>query len=74
VSAKRDAHIGLGHTSKVDINVEDRLEVKGSGKLLERVNSVNTKAAVSCMAAILRCTKPSSTAAVKLKPAIRCDW
>jgi hypothetical protein len=29
--------------------------VKGSGELLERVNSVNTKAAVSYMAAILRC-------------------
>lgn len=35
--------IGLAYTSKVDLNFEDRLDVKGRGPLLDRVNGVNTK-------------------------------
>ena len=35
--------IGLAYTSKVDLNFEDRLDVKGTGPLLDRVNGVNTK-------------------------------
>jgi long-chain fatty acid transport protein len=35
--------IGLAYTSKVDLNFEDHLDVKGSGPLLDRVNGVNTK-------------------------------
>jgi long-chain fatty acid transport protein len=35
--------IGLAYTSKVDLDFEDRLDVKGSGPLLDRVNGVNTK-------------------------------
>lgn len=35
--------IGLTYTSKVDLNFEDRLDVKGDGRLLERVNNTNTK-------------------------------
>ncbi len=34
--------IGLTYTSKVDLNFEDRLDVKGDGRLLERVNNTNT--------------------------------
>lgn len=35
--------IGLAYTSKVDLNFEDRLDVKGTGPLLNRVNGTNTK-------------------------------
>ena len=35
--------IGLTYTSKVDLNFEDRLDVNGDGRLLERVNNTNTK-------------------------------
>jgi long-chain fatty acid transport protein len=35
--------IGLTYTSQVDLNFEDRLDVKGDGRLLERVNNTNTK-------------------------------
>ncbi|AIL61736.1 OmpP1/FadL family transporter [Pseudomonas alkylphenolica] len=35
--------IGLTYTSKVDLNFEDRLDVKGDGRLLGRVNNTNTK-------------------------------
>ncbi|WP_239990604.1 MULTISPECIES: OmpP1/FadL family transporter [unclassified Pseudomonas] len=35
--------IGLTYTSKVDLDFEDRLDVKGDGRLLERVNNTNTK-------------------------------
>ena len=35
--------IGLAYTSKVDLDFEDRLDVKGDGRLLERINDTNTK-------------------------------
>ncbi|MGB6215233.1 MULTISPECIES: OmpP1/FadL family transporter [unclassified Pseudomonas] len=35
--------IGLAYTSKVDLDFEDRLDVKGDGRLLERVNNTNTQ-------------------------------
>ncbi len=35
--------IGLAYTSKVDLNFEDRLDVKGSGPLLDGLNGVNTQ-------------------------------
>lgn len=35
--------IGLTYTSKVDLDFEDRLDVKGDGRLLERVNNTNTE-------------------------------
>lgn len=35
--------IGLAYTSKVDLNFEDRLDVKGSGPLLDRIDGLNTK-------------------------------
>jgi long-chain fatty acid transport protein len=35
--------IGLTYTSKVDLDFEDRLDVKGDGRLLERINYTNTK-------------------------------
>ncbi|WP_454833998.1 OmpP1/FadL family transporter [Pseudomonas lini] len=35
--------IGLTYTSQVDLNFEDKLDVKGDGRLLERVNNTNTK-------------------------------
>ena len=35
--------IGLTYTSQVDLDFEDRLDVKGDGRLLERVNNTNTE-------------------------------
>ncbi len=35
--------IGLNYTSQVDLDFEDRLDVKGDGRLLERVNNTNTQ-------------------------------
>jgi long-chain fatty acid transport protein len=35
--------IGLAYTSKVELDFEDRLDVKGSGPLLDRLNGLNTK-------------------------------
>ncbi|MDF9773865.1 OmpP1/FadL family transporter [Pseudomonas baetica] len=35
--------IGLAYTSQVDLDFEDRLDVKGDGRLLERVNNTNTE-------------------------------
>ncbi|WP_137819690.1 OmpP1/FadL family transporter [Pseudomonas sp. 2FG] len=35
--------IGLTYTSKVDLDFEDRLDVKGDGPLLDRLNGLNTK-------------------------------
>ncbi|PWK45473.1 long-chain fatty acid transport protein [Pseudomonas sp. OV226] len=35
--------IGLTYTSKVDLDFEDRLDVKGDGRLLDRINNTNTK-------------------------------
>jgi len=35
--------IGLTYTSKVDLEFEDGLDVKGDGRLLERVNGTNTQ-------------------------------
>lgn len=35
--------IGLAYTSKVDLDFEDRLDVKGNGPLLDRLNGKNTK-------------------------------
>jgi len=35
--------IGLTYTSKVDLEFEDGLDVKGDGRLLERVDSTNTQ-------------------------------
>jgi len=35
--------IGLTYTSKVDLDFEDRLDVKGDGRLLERINDTTTK-------------------------------
>lgn len=35
--------IGLAYTSKVDLDFEDRLDVKGDGPLLDRLNGKNTK-------------------------------
>lgn len=34
--------IGLTYTSQVDLNFEDRLDVKGDGRLLERINNKQT--------------------------------
>ena len=35
--------IGLAYTSKVDLDFEDRLDVKGSGPLMDRLDDLNTK-------------------------------
>jgi long-chain fatty acid transport protein len=35
--------IGLAYTSKVDLDFEDRLDVKGSGPLTDRINGLNTQ-------------------------------
>jgi long-chain fatty acid transport protein len=35
--------IGLTYTSKIDLEFEDGLDVKGDGRLLERVNGTNTQ-------------------------------
>lgn len=35
--------IGLAYTSKVDLNFEDRLDVKGSGPLMDRLADLKTK-------------------------------
>lgn len=35
--------IGLAYTSKVDLDFEDHLDVKGNGPLLDRLNGKNTK-------------------------------
>jgi long-chain fatty acid transport protein len=35
--------IGLTYTSQVDLDFEDRLDVKGDGRLLDRVNNTNTE-------------------------------
>lgn len=35
--------IGLAYTSKVDLDFEDRLDVKGSGPLMDRLDGLNTK-------------------------------
>jgi long-chain fatty acid transport protein len=35
--------IGLTYTSQVDLDFEDRLDVKGDGRLLDRVNNTNTQ-------------------------------
>ncbi|MGO4313118.1 OmpP1/FadL family transporter [Pseudomonas sp. KB_15] len=35
--------IGLTYTSQVDLDFEDRLDVKGDGRLLERVNNTDTE-------------------------------
>ncbi|MNK80055.1 Long-chain fatty acid transport protein precursor [compost metagenome] len=35
--------IGLTYTSQVDLDFEDKLDVKGDGRLLERVNNTNTE-------------------------------
>ncbi|EJM66553.1 OmpP1/FadL family transporter, partial [Pseudomonas sp. GM55] len=35
--------IGLTYTSQVDLDFEDRLDVKGDGRLLERVNNTETE-------------------------------
>lgn len=35
--------IGLAYTSQVDLDFEDRLDVKGDGRLLDRVNNTNTE-------------------------------
>jgi len=35
--------IGLAYTSKVDLDFEDRLDVKGSGPLTDNLNGLNTK-------------------------------
>ncbi|KJZ39047.1 OmpP1/FadL family transporter [Pseudomonas fluorescens] len=35
--------IGLAYTSQVDLDFEDRLDVKGDGRLLERINNTNTE-------------------------------
>ncbi|QXH74820.1 outer membrane protein transport protein [Pseudomonas atacamensis] len=35
--------IGLTYTSQVDLDFEDRLDVKGDGRLLERVNNTQTE-------------------------------
>jgi len=35
--------IGLAYTSQVDLDFEDELDVKGDGRLLERVNNTNTE-------------------------------
>lgn len=35
--------IGLAYTSKVDLDFEDRLDVKGRGPLTDRLNGLNTK-------------------------------
>lgn len=35
--------IGLTYTSQVDLDFEDRLDVKGDGRLLERVNNTKTE-------------------------------
>jgi long-chain fatty acid transport protein len=42
-SPQAGTRIGLAYTRKVDLAFEDRLDVKGSGPLLDRVNGVNTK-------------------------------
>jgi long-chain fatty acid transport protein len=39
--------IGLAYTSKVDLDFEDRLDVKGSGPLLDHLNGLNTKIGMS---------------------------
>jgi long-chain fatty acid transport protein len=35
--------IGLTYTSKVDLDFEDRLDVKGDGRLLDRIDNTNTE-------------------------------
>ena len=35
--------IGLAYTSQVDLDFEDKLDIKGDGRLLERVNNTNTE-------------------------------
>jgi len=35
--------VGMTYTSKVSLNFEDRLDVKGDGRLLDRINNTNTK-------------------------------
>jgi long-chain fatty acid transport protein len=35
--------LGLAYTSKVDLDFEDRLDVKGTGPLLDRLNGLNTQ-------------------------------
>lgn len=38
-----DTRIGLTYTNQVDLDFEDRLDVKGDGRLLERVNNTDTE-------------------------------
>ena len=40
---KPGTRIGLAYTSQVDLDFEDRLDVKSSAPLVSRLNSVNTK-------------------------------
>jgi long-chain fatty acid transport protein len=42
-SPQESTRIGLTYTSKVNLDFEDRLDVKGDGRLLERINNTNTK-------------------------------
>ena len=46
-SPQAGTRIGLAYTSKVDLNFEDRLNVEGSGPLLDHLNGLNTKIGMS---------------------------
>lgn len=46
-SPQAGTRIGLAYTSKVDLDFEDRLDVKGSGPLLNQLNGLNTELGMS---------------------------